>query len=320
MSNNGMGVTSLAWPCLIMPVRISDATGSAYDSTAAQALTWAADHNARVANISYALSQSSAVTSAAQYFQSKGGVVTVAAGNFSTFVTASDNLYVLTISATDNNDFVCSFSNTGNNIDLAAPGINIPTTVRGGSYGISSGTSLSAPVVAGVAALVVSANPSLTGAQVQDILKKSADDLGAPGWDASYGWGRVNAYKAVLAASGGTTPPNDTTLPTATITAPTDSSTVSGTIFVIVAASDNVGVTKVEFYLDGVLMGSSTSASVSFSWDTGTKANGSHSLQAKAYDAAGNIGTSSPVSVTVQNGDTTTPTDFVAVPADGSTI
>src|SRR5436190_3682568 len=206
ISNNGTGVSSLAWGCRIMPIRVTDTTGSAFDSTIAQALSWAADRGVRVANASYAVSQSSAVASAAQYFQSKGGVVTIAAGNQSTFVSAADNPYVLTISATDSSDLVCAWSNTGNIIDLAAPGSGIPSTGSGGTYVTAGGTSLSAPIVAGVAALVISVNPSLTGAQVQDILKGSADDLGAPGWDPSYGWGRVNAYKAVLAAAGGTPP------------------------------------------------------------------------------------------------------------------
>jgi len=320
MSDNGIGVTSLAWSCRIMPVRISDTTGSAYDSTAAQALTWAADHGARVANISYALSQSSAVTTAAQYFQSKGGVVTVAAGNYSTFVAASDNPYVLTISATDSSDVLGSFSNTGNNIDLAAPGVNIATTVRGGSYGISSGTSLSAPVVAGVAALVISANPGLAGSQVQDILKNTTDDLGAPGWDPSYGWGRVNAYKAVLAAKGATPPTSDTTPPTASISAPTGGTTVSGTVSVTVASSDNVGVSKVELYANGTLAGTSTTGS--FSWNTTTRTNGSCNLQARAYDAAGNSASSAQVNITVQNTvtDTTAPTATITAPAAGSTV
>src|SRR5436190_4509673 len=77
LSNNGMGVASPAWRSLIMPVRISDTTGSASDLTIAKALSWVADQGVRVANVSYAVSQSSAVTSAAQYLQSKGGVVTV---------------------------------------------------------------------------------------------------------------------------------------------------------------------------------------------------------------------------------------------------
>jgi thermitase len=109
------------------------------------------------------------------------------------------------------------FSNYGNNIDLAAPE-GVYTTTRGGGYSYQGGTSFSAPIVAGVAALALSVDANLTGAQVQDILKQNADDLGTPGWDSSYGWGRINAARAVNAASGGGAP--DTTPPTVSITSP----------------------------------------------------------------------------------------------------
>ena len=108
-------------------------------STMASGLTWAADHGARVANISYIASTSSSVTSAAQYFQSKGGVVTVSAGNYASFDSSPDNPYVLTVSATSTDDSVWSSSNTGNNVDLAAPGVAIYTTGKGGGYVVGVG-------------------------------------------------------------------------------------------------------------------------------------------------------------------------------------
>jgi hypothetical protein len=103
--------------------------------------------------------------------------------------------------------------------------------------------------------------------------------------------------------SGGST---DTTAPTTTVTAPAAGATVSNTVSVTASASDNVGVTKVEFYLDGTLKSTSTASPYSWSWNTTTVANGSHSLVTKAYDAAGNVGTSATVTVTVSNTTTTT--------------
>jgi beta-lactamase superfamily II metal-dependent hydrolase len=100
------------------------------------------------------------------------------------------------------------------------------------------------------------------------------------------------------AGSGG----GDVTPPTTSITAPLAGATVSGTTSVTASASDNVGVTKVEFYLDGVLKSTYTTSPYSWSWDTTTATNGSHSLTSKAYDAALNVGTSTAVSVTVSNG------------------
>jgi thermitase len=259
-SNNGTGVASLAWNCLIMPIRVSDPNG--YGSTLAmsQGLIWAADHGARVANISYGVTGSATVTSAAEFFQSKNGVVTVSAGNESTFDASTDNPSVLTVSGTDTTDVLASWSNTGNNIDLAAPGVSIVTTGGGGTYVAGTGTSFSAPIVAGVAALVISANPSLTAVQVQDILKQNADDLGAPGFDTSFGFGRVNAYRAVLAATSVAPTPPDTTAPSVTITAPTPGSTVSGTVTISVSAADNVGITQVDCFVNGALLGTSSSA------------------------------------------------------------
>ena len=94
----------------------------------------------------------------------------------------------------------------------------------------------------------------------------------------------------------------DTTPPTTSITAPANGATVSGTINVTATASDNVGVTKMEIYIDGALKTSNTNAtSLTYSWNTTTVANGAHTITSKAYDAANNVGTSSTVSVTVSN-------------------
>ena len=110
-------------------------------------------------------------------------------------------------------------------------------------------------------------------------------------------------YDDVAIASG--TP--DTTPPTTSITAPVGGSTVSGTVTITATASDNVGVTKIELYVDGSLLGSGAASPFSASWNTTGAANGAHSLTSKAYDAAGNVGTSSAVPVTVSNGAVSNP-------------
>ncbi len=200
VGNNGLGVAGMVWQCKIMPVRISQPDGYASFSTIANGLLWAADHGARVANISYGVTGSSSVQSAAKYFMDKGGVVVNSAGNETTVLAYANNPYLVTVSATDSADVLASFSNTGTAVDLGAPGVNIYTTTRDGGYGAWNGTSFSSPLVAGVAALVISANPVLSAYQVVEILKSSADDVGVVGWDPSYGSGRVNAQKAVALA------------------------------------------------------------------------------------------------------------------------
>ena len=83
--------------------------------------------------------------------------------------------------------------------DLAAPGVGILSTYVNSDTNTLSGTSMAAPHVAGVAALLLARNPSLTVAQVESLLSANADDLGAPGWDPYFGAGRVYALRAVAA-------------------------------------------------------------------------------------------------------------------------
>jgi subtilisin family serine protease len=294
-SNNAIGVASVAWGCRLMPVRISDSTGMATDSAIASGLSWAASHGARVANISYYITGSRTISSAAKSFQSKGGVVIAAAGNYGVSETIGDDPYIVTVGATDSSDNLYSWSNRGNNLDVVAPG-NVYTTMNGGGYGCGGGTSFASPIVAGVAALILSTNPSLTAQQVQGILTQNADDLGAPGWDSTYGYGRINAARAVTAAqAGGVT--SDTSAPSVSITSPTAGGVVSGAFSVQVSVNDNVGVVKNELYVDGVLISTSTTAPFTVKWNTRKAAAGAHELLCRAYDAAGNVGVSPAVIV-----------------------
>jgi hypothetical protein len=119
-----------------------------------------------------------------------------------------------------------------------------------------------------------------------------------PAWDNGKLIANAVAYIANGSGGGGG---GDTTLPTVSISSPTAGSTVSGTVTITAAASDNVGVTKVEIYVDGTLRTTDTTSPYTWSWDTTTFANSSHTIMAKAYDAANNIGQSSNVSVTVNN-------------------
>lgn len=293
--NNGIGVASVAWACSIMPVRISDNYGYATDSNIAAGLTWAADHGARVANVSYNVAGSSTVSRAARYFQRKGGVVTVAAGNQGAVIDVGDDQYLLTVGATDSEDLLYPWSNTGTGIDLVAPGSAF-TTASGGGYAVATGTSNAAPIVAGAAALLFSINPNLTPDQVQAALKLSTDDLGTVGFDTSYGSGRLNLERALSRAlEAGGTP--DLISPTVVITSPNDGAIVSGAANVLVAASDNVSVKKVELYVDGVLSGSSSAFPFTIKWNTRRIATGPHLIQSKAYDAVENTGLSLPLTV-----------------------
>jgi thermitase len=148
--------------------------------------------------------------------------------------------------------------------------------------------------------LVISVNPGLTASQVRNILEESVDDLGSAGWDPSYGWGRVNAARAVNTALGtanATEGAPDSTPPTVTITGPTAGATVIRTASVYVTATDNVGVVRVELYLDGQRVAATRATPFTTWWRTHWYVFGAHTLQCKAYDAAGNVGISAPVTV-----------------------
>ena len=321
LSNNSLGVASVAWNAKVLPVRVTNTTdGVAYTSDIANGLTWAADHGAKVANISYGVSGSATVSSAAQYVRSKGGVVCVSAGNSGADPGYAKNETVISVSATNSSDTRTSWSSYGSYVDFAAPGEGIQTTARGGGYSSVSGTSFSSPMTAGLVALMMAANPKLTPTDIEAILQNTADDLGTPGWDAYYGFGRINAAEAVKLAANST--PSDTEAPKATVTSPGAGSTVSGLVAVDVSGSDNYGVIKVELYANGKLVGTEMTSSYKFSWDTTGTANGSATLSAKAYDTAGNVGTSPSVTVTVSNGsdDTVAPQVTITSPSDGATV
>jgi hypothetical protein len=145
-------------------------------------------------------------------------------------------------------------------------------------------------------------------------------DLGAAGRDAYYGYGRVNTEAAVKAAAG-TTTTLDTQAPTASISAPLASASVTGLVAVNVSASDNVGVTKVDLRVNGTTVATDTATPFAFTWDSTKVANGMATFTAVAYDAAGNAGTSASVSVNVANStvaDTTPPVVAIVSPTAGS--
>ena len=307
-TNNGIGVVGVAGQAKIMPLVVTDSTGGSFYSVLAQAITYAADHGARVASISFSgLTYSAAVQSAAQYMKNKGGLVVVAAGNTGATSTAPSTSTMIAVSATESNDSYAAFSTYGAFVAMSAPGNGIYSTARGGGYGTYWGTSFSTPIVAGTVALMMAANPRLSSTEIEALLYKTATDLGVAGRDPHFGYGRVNASAAVSAAATAVAVVADTTRPLASITAPLGSSTVSGLVPVNVSATDNVAIVKVELRAKGILVATDTTAPFGFSWDSTRVANGSTALVATAYDAAGNAGASATVTVNVANVAATLP-------------
>jgi thermitase len=326
VTNNAVGVASIAGQSKLIPIVIANpADGSASYSAAANGITYAANNGARIANISYGgMRTSSTVHTAANYMRSKNGLVFVSAGNENTLITQTPSNSVIVVSATGSTDVRTSWSNYGDLVDIAAPGQSIWTTDYSSdtSYRTASGTSFSSPIAAGVAALMMSVNPSLPNTQIEQLLFTTAKDLGAVGKDQYYGYGRIDAAAAVIAAKNAVAS-TDTTAPTIAISAPVNGSTVSGIIAVDVSYGDNVSVTKLELYANGSLVFTDTLIPYGFVWDTSTVANNTYSLTVKAYDAAGNSKISTAVSVKVLNYvgvDVTPPVLTITNPIEGAIV
>jgi subtilisin family serine protease len=204
--NNGIGVAGVAYGCSVLPVKVVNSSGFASYSAVSDGIRYAVDHGARIINLSIAGTlPSSTLQSAVDYAWSNNVVVVAAAGNNATsdpqYPAACD--HVVGVSATEPDDSLASFSSYGSTVTLAAPGDNIWTTYRDLStpYASWSGTSFSSPIVAAVAALVASVNPSLLNTEIVSLLEQTADDLGSAGYDPLFGYGRVNAWSAVIAAA-----------------------------------------------------------------------------------------------------------------------
>jgi subtilisin family serine protease len=198
-TNNGIGVAGVNWGSRVMPLVVVDAGDFAAYSDIAAAIRYAADHGVRIINVSIGgTSPSATLQDAVNYAWSKDSVVFASAMNSSTATAyyPAACTHVVAVSATDANDHLASFSSFGSWIVLAAPGTNILTTMNGGGYGYWNGTSFASPIVAGVAALVLAAQPQLSNADLVQLLRQTADPVGDPGY---FGAGRVNAYRAVRA-------------------------------------------------------------------------------------------------------------------------
>ncbi|HZT05656.1 MAG TPA: S8 family peptidase [Chloroflexota bacterium] len=218
--NNGMGIAGIAPGVSIMPIKVLKADGSGKDSTVAAGMRWAIDHGARIINMSFSGAEvSPALTEAVAYAQSKNVLLVVAAGNEGssdpTFPAATDP--VIAVGATDQADHRAYYSNFGDWIDIAGPGTNILSTYWDGTstYRTDTGTSMAAPHVTGVIALLLSLHPEYSIPEVEAILRSTADPIG----DSGLGAGRVNAARAVAAAA--QLPPTPTPPPPTAVATPT---------------------------------------------------------------------------------------------------
>ena len=304
--DDGVGVVGVAPEARIYALKVLGADGSGLYSDVIAALQWARDNGIQVTNNSYGSSDDPGDTVKAAFDNSyAAGVLHVAAaGNSGIPPGKGDSVIyparwesVIAVAATDEGDKRARWSSTGADLELAAPGVDIYSTLLGGGYGEKDGTSMASPHVAGTAALVmvsgaVSDTDGLYGIanEVRERLSATADDLGDAGWDPKYGYGLVDADEA--APSG---PVNNA--PTVSITSPADGSPFDSgaTILFEGTASDTED--------GGLTAGLVWTSDLEGQIGTGgsfatTLSDGSHTITASVTDSGGKTGSAS-VSITV---------------------
>ena len=324
-TNNALGVAGIAYNVSLMPVKVLNAQGSGTITQIADGVRWAADHGAHVINMSFGTSalpaQLIALQDAVQYAASRGVVLVAAAGNSAGATPMYPAAYpeVISVGATLYNKTLATYSNKGAN--LCAPGgtnngednsgdgypdmilqntfdPNTHATCTFG-YWFFAGTSMASPHVAALAALVKSEQPSLTSAEIRQLLYDTADNTVTP----DCGFGLVDAKRALEDAAVGDHPP------TASIFRPAAGSMLAGSVTIQIAAADAltpVGSLTVQWSSDGTNWQPAAYNAVSgyyeAAWDTTAEAEDSQvTLRASATDNANQTTQAAPVVVKVNN-------------------
>lgn len=202
-TDNQTGVAGLAWATRVMPVKVLNNCGGGTYGGVADGVIYAVDHGADIINLSLGgvcpESAPQTLKAAIDYAYSQGVLVVAAAGNTAGPVLCpAAYASAIAVAATTESDSRAYFSNVGPEVEVAAPGVSIYSTLKDGSYGYKNGTSMATPIVAGLAALIWGEDPALTNVQVRAIITGTAIDLGDPGRDPSFGWGRVDAFRALM--------------------------------------------------------------------------------------------------------------------------
>jgi thermitase len=284
--NNGAGMAGVCWSCKILPVKVLDHEGYGYPSDIAQGMVWAVRNGAKIINVSLgSTAWSQVMADAVAYANLKGVLVVAAAGNSGSSTKNYPAAYagVVSVGATaPGSDAPSSWSNRNSAtnvwVDVAAPG-TVTAMDHRGRYGTVEGTSFSAPIVAGVAALVKTRNPSYTGYSLHNAVIGKARPIGS--WVSA---GKVDAARSLTATT-------DRIAPTVTGTSPAQNAKVRGTVTIRpsgVADAGGAGVRNVDLYAYGRYVSQDTAAPYEPKIDTTKQKNGPVALTIYVYDRAGN--------------------------------
>jgi thermitase len=202
-ANNATGVAGVDFNAsLVICKALRGGAGVGLTSDVANCINWAHTHGAKVISMSLGGGDSTtlqqAVRNAWENGRATGSVLVAAAGNDgdSTVSYPAGYAEVVSVAATDDNDAKASFSNTNADVEVAAPGVDVLSTIPGGQYATLSGTSMATPHASGVAGVLWQLFPTDTASGIRSRLDAAVDDLGPAGRDQSFGFGRVNLCKA----------------------------------------------------------------------------------------------------------------------------
>ncbi|MCK4366130.1 MAG: S8 family serine peptidase, partial [Thermoplasmatales archaeon] len=310
-TNNGIGVCGVAFDSCLMPIKVMNSGGSGSYYDIIDGIYFAVNNGANIISMSIeGGSPHQGLEDALAYAYNNGVTCVAASGNSGqngVAYPAAYDAYVIAVGATRYDKTRSYYSNYGSSLDVVAPGGDVYVDQNGDGYADGvlqetfdpnwgchfwQGTSMATPHVSGVATLLYS-NGVTSPDDIRSAIQNTAVDLGSTGWDIYYGYGLINAYNA-LQFNQGDNPP------TCSITSPSGDATVSGDVTIEVTATDDAGVTRVDFYVDSSFLGSDTSEPYHIIWDSTTVSDGAHTLSATAFDTALQS-TSDSINVIVDN-------------------
>lgn len=338
-TNNNLGVAGVAFNVSIMPVKVLDATGSGTYADVADGIYFAADNGAAVINLSLGgTSPSTTLEDAVSYAYNKGVTIVCAAGNEyqegnPPLYPAAYDAYCIAVGATRFDETRAYYSNTGSYLDIAAPGGDLNVDQNEDGYGdgvlqqtfgnnpkdfgywFYQGTSMAAPHVSGVSALLI-ANGITGPDNIRKALEDTAEDKGETGWDPEYGWGIVDAHAALnyspepvhdvaVTAIDAPLEAYEGDLVSVSITVENQGTYSETTTVSLTDTTDAVTIIGSE----PVSLNADDSTVVSFDWDTTDASIGEHTLLAEASAVEGETDTadnSMTTTVTIKEKSTTT--------------
>ncbi|HYF74973.1 MAG TPA: S8 family serine peptidase, partial [Candidatus Nitrosocosmicus sp.] len=281
-ANNSKGIAGVAGiaPIEILPLRVLGPNGGS-DYDIAEAIIYAADHGASVINMSLGgPGYSPLLEDAVEYAQDRGVVVVAAAGNeddYANNYSPASISGVVTVAAVDYNNERAEFSNYGSVVDIAAPGVDILSTIPGNKYESWNGTSMATPFVSGAAALLISCYPELSADAIVEKLYNNTQDLGTDGKDNYFGYGMLDVFAAL----------NDEREPGVSIAYPEENIEIFGKINVKASCFQIDNAVKLELLMDdsqiGEVLGRPEDGVYTYELDTARYSDGAHTLTVRVY-------------------------------------